>query len=157
VAEKLEALNALGLLNSRMKDFYDLALLPRMYPFEGERLAEAILATFCHRGTTIEAGPIGLTQAYSDDPARAIRCVRSCDGAGSVKRPVTCRGSSPKSDRLLCRSSQPLRPGTHSTFVGIQADRGIEKLPSMKANEEPKADTKGLLMSSGEAVVVRRF
>jgi len=34
VAEKLEALTALGLLNSRMKNFYDLALLSRMYPFE---------------------------------------------------------------------------------------------------------------------------
>jgi hypothetical protein len=31
VAEKLEALTVLGLLNSRMKDFYDLALLSRMY------------------------------------------------------------------------------------------------------------------------------
>ena len=34
VAEKLEALTALGLLNSRMKDFYDLAC-STMYPFEG--------------------------------------------------------------------------------------------------------------------------
>ena len=34
VAEKLEALTALGVLNSRMKDYYDLALLSRMYPFE---------------------------------------------------------------------------------------------------------------------------
>jgi len=38
IAEKLEALTAIGLLNSRMKDFYDLALLSRMYPFDGERL-----------------------------------------------------------------------------------------------------------------------
>ena len=44
VAEKLEALTALGLLNSRMKDFYDLALLSRMYPFQGERLVKAISA-----------------------------------------------------------------------------------------------------------------
>jgi hypothetical protein len=73
VAEKLEALTALGLLNSRMKDFYDLALLSRMYPFEGEHLVKAISATFRHRGTTIEAEPIGLTQAYCDDPARAIQ------------------------------------------------------------------------------------
>jgi len=73
VAEKLEALTALGLLNSRMKDFYDLALLSRMYPFEGERLLKAISATFRHRGTTIEVEPIGLTQAYCDDPARAIQ------------------------------------------------------------------------------------
>lgn len=73
VAEKLEALTALGLLNSRMKDFYDLALLSRMYPFEGEHLVKAISATFRRRGTTIEADPIGLTQAYCDDPARAIQ------------------------------------------------------------------------------------
>jgi hypothetical protein len=44
-----------------------------MYPFDGERLAEAIIATFRHRGTTIEAEPIGLTRAYCDDPARALQ------------------------------------------------------------------------------------
>ena len=70
VAEKLEALTALGLLNSRMKDFYDLALLSRMYPFDGKPLVEAIIATFRHRGTTIETEPIGLTQEYCDAPAR---------------------------------------------------------------------------------------
>ncbi len=73
VAEKLEALTVLGLLNSRMKDFYDLALLSRMYEFEGRRLSEAVSATFRHRGTTIEADPIGLTQAFSDDPARTVQ------------------------------------------------------------------------------------
>ena len=73
VAEKLEALTALGLLNSRMKDYYDLGLLSRMYPFEGERLAGAILATFRHRGTRIEAEPIGLTEAYYNDPARSVQ------------------------------------------------------------------------------------
>jgi len=92
VAEKLEALTALGLLNSRMKDFYDLALLSRMYPFEGERLAEAIVATFHHRGTTIEAEPIGLTRAYCDDPTRAVqwgafvRRSRFGDEAGDLAR-----------------------------------------------------------------------
>jgi hypothetical protein len=73
VAEKLEALTALGLLNSRLKDYYDLALLSRMYPFDGENLSDAITATFRHRATTIEAEPIGLTRAYSDDPARALQ------------------------------------------------------------------------------------
>ena len=73
VAEKLEALTALGLLNSRMKDYYDLSLLSRMYPFDGERLADAIIATFRHRRTTIQAEPIGLTKAYCDDPARVIQ------------------------------------------------------------------------------------
>jgi len=95
VAEKLEALTALGLLNSRMKDFYDLALLSRMYPFQGERLVKAISATFRNRGTTIEAEPIGLTQAYCDDPARAIqwrafvRRSRFDEEAGDLARLVT--------------------------------------------------------------------
>jgi predicted nucleotidyltransferase component of viral defense system len=40
IAEKLEALTKLGLLNSRMKDYYDLALLSRMYSFEGETLID---------------------------------------------------------------------------------------------------------------------
>jgi len=51
IAEKFEALTKLGLLNSRMKDYFDLAILSRMYPFEGEHLIEAIVATFQHRGT----------------------------------------------------------------------------------------------------------
>jgi predicted nucleotidyltransferase component of viral defense system len=73
IAEKLEALTNLGLLNSRMKDYYDLALLSRMYSFEGETLIKAILATFGHRGTSIDAEPIGLTDAFYADPTRAIQ------------------------------------------------------------------------------------
>jgi hypothetical protein len=73
IAEKFEALTALGLLNSRLKDFYDLALLARLYPFDGEQLVEAIIATFRHRGTTIETEPVGLTAAYYGDPARAVQ------------------------------------------------------------------------------------
>jgi predicted nucleotidyltransferase component of viral defense system len=94
IAEKLEALTALGLLNSRMKDFYDLALLSRMYPFEGQRLSEAVLATFRHRRTPIEAEPIGLTRAYFDEPARTVqwrafvRRSRFVEDAGDLARLV---------------------------------------------------------------------
>jgi hypothetical protein len=56
-----------------MKDYYDLALLSRMYPFEGERLSEAVLAIFSHRCTEIEAEPIGLTDAFCIDAARAVQ------------------------------------------------------------------------------------
>lgn len=69
IAEKLEGITKLGLLNSRMKDYYDIALLSRMYPFEGENLISAIVATFRHRETKIEAEPIGLTDAFYADPA----------------------------------------------------------------------------------------
>jgi hypothetical protein len=70
VAEKLEALTSLGLLNSRIKDYYDLALLSRLYPFDGRLLVQAIRSTFEHRGIPVEPAPVGLTDAYSSDPAR---------------------------------------------------------------------------------------
>jgi predicted nucleotidyltransferase component of viral defense system len=73
VAEKLEALTMLGLLNSRVKDYYDIALLARLYPFDGALLVKAIRSTFRHRGTTIDATPVGLTEAFSADPARAVQ------------------------------------------------------------------------------------
>jgi len=73
VAEKLEALTVLGMLNSRIKDYYDLALLARLYPFEGAILVEAIRSTFRHRGTVVESNPVGLTDAFSSDPARSVQ------------------------------------------------------------------------------------
>jgi hypothetical protein len=73
VAEKLEALTTLGLLNSRVKDYYDLALLSRTYPFVGRTLVDAIAATFRHRKTVIEKEPVGLTETYSADPARSLQ------------------------------------------------------------------------------------
>jgi hypothetical protein len=73
VAEKLEALTTLGLLNSRIKDYYDLALLGRLYPFDGGLLVQAIRSTFRHRGTAIEEVPVGLTDAFSADLARAMQ------------------------------------------------------------------------------------
>jgi predicted nucleotidyltransferase component of viral defense system len=67
VAEKLEALTVLGLLNSRLKDYFDLWLLARLYPFNGALLVEAIQATFRHRRTPVEALPVGLTSAFTSD------------------------------------------------------------------------------------------
>ena len=57
IAEKLEALTALGVLNSRMKDYFDLWVLSRMYAFEGATLVRAIQATFARRGVSIEFLP----------------------------------------------------------------------------------------------------
>ena len=58
VAEKIAALTVLGLLNRRVKDYYDLALLARLYPFDGHLLAEAIRSTFPHRATAIDETPV---------------------------------------------------------------------------------------------------
>jgi len=53
IAEKLEAMVKLGVLNSRMKDFYDIWLLARLFDFNGAILTEAIRQTFERRGTQI--------------------------------------------------------------------------------------------------------
>ncbi len=68
VAEKLEALVKLGLVNSRMKDFFDLAVLARSFPFTGSVLRDAIAATFQRRGTVIPTElPIALTGSFAKD------------------------------------------------------------------------------------------
>jgi predicted nucleotidyltransferase component of viral defense system len=53
VAEKFEAMVKLGMLNTRMKDFYDLWELSRRFTFDGAILCRSIKATFERRGTTL--------------------------------------------------------------------------------------------------------
>ena len=64
IAEKLEAMVKLGVLNSRMKDFYDIWLLSRQFDFDGTKLAEAIRLTFEQRGTTLPAKIEAFTQPF---------------------------------------------------------------------------------------------
>ncbi|EIM72219.1 hypothetical protein A33O_20605 [Nitratireductor aquibiodomus RA22] len=64
IAEKFQAMVALGRANSRMKDFYDIWILSRSFAFEGDRIARAIAATFARRDTEI---PTDLPDALSPD------------------------------------------------------------------------------------------
>jgi len=68
VAEKLEALCALGMANSRMKDYFDLWVLARHADFDGETLAGDIRATFERRKTPLPEGlPFGLSDEFAVD------------------------------------------------------------------------------------------
>jgi hypothetical protein len=68
IAEKLQALVALGRANTRMKDFYDLWILARGFSFSGHTLSRAIAATFGRRGTEIPAkDPDGLAPGFYED------------------------------------------------------------------------------------------
>jgi len=51
IAEKFQAMVKLGVLNSRMKDFYDIWILSRKFNFKGKILAEAVEKTFEKRNT----------------------------------------------------------------------------------------------------------
>ncbi|MBX4863944.1 nucleotidyl transferase AbiEii/AbiGii toxin family protein [Rhizobium leguminosarum bv. viciae] len=68
IAEKFQAMVALGRANSRMKDFYDIWILSRSFSFDGDRLPRAIAATFARRGTMIPRDlPDALTPAFAED------------------------------------------------------------------------------------------
>ena len=54
----------LGIANSRMKDFYDMWLLSRLFEFDGRALCEAVRNTFRRRSTAL---PVGLPIAFTDE------------------------------------------------------------------------------------------
>ncbi|WP_420560552.1 nucleotidyl transferase AbiEii/AbiGii toxin family protein [Tepidicaulis sp.] len=65
IAEKLQALIHLGELNSRIKDFYDIWVLARTFPFEMSDIVEAINGTLQRRETVVPTEiPLGLTKAF---------------------------------------------------------------------------------------------
>ncbi len=61
IAEKFQAMVKLGVLNSRMKDFYDIWLLSITFDFKGKILVEAVEKTFKKRNTlvTLDAALFG--------------------------------------------------------------------------------------------------
>jgi hypothetical protein len=74
IAEKYQALVALGMVNSRMKDFYDLWIMAREFAFEGETLAMAIGKTFARRHTPLPEGtPSALTPAFAGDKQKNLQ------------------------------------------------------------------------------------
>ena len=66
IAEKFQAMVKHGVLNSRMKDFYDIWMLARTFDFQGEVLAEAIQETFRRRDTPIPAAPTVFSPEFTE-------------------------------------------------------------------------------------------
>jgi hypothetical protein len=68
VAEKVESVVRLGVANSRMKDFYDLWLMSRLFEFDGRTLCVAMRNTFKRRSTSLPKGlPLAFTKEFSRD------------------------------------------------------------------------------------------
>lgn len=68
IAEKLQAIVALGATNGRMKDFYDLWTMSRHFTFDGTLLAKAITGTFARRNTPLPTKtPVGVSQEFGSD------------------------------------------------------------------------------------------
>lgn len=85
IAEKFQAMVALGMTNSRMKDFYDLWTLSRTFAFEGQALCEALQATFSRRKTALPIDmPDTLTAAFATHVNAAWRAF-----VGKTSQPAT--------------------------------------------------------------------
>jgi hypothetical protein len=66
VAEKFEAMVRFGEANGRIKDFYDIWVAARTFPFELPKLLEAVGGTLRRRETAFPVEiPVGLTDAYA--------------------------------------------------------------------------------------------
>lgn len=70
VAEKFDALLTLGILNSRMKDYFDLWFLSTNFSLDGALLTASIQATCGRRQHLLRTTPpVGLTETFWSDPS----------------------------------------------------------------------------------------
>lgn len=70
ISEKFQAMVVLSVLNSRMKDFYDIYTLLNMNHFEGERLKLAVLETLKRRNTPLSKNIVIFEPSFSEDLKR---------------------------------------------------------------------------------------
>lgn len=67
IAEKFQAMITLGMINSRMKDFYDLWFMAQSMEFDFHLLREAVFNTFERRKTTIPGEtPTAFSNEFAD-------------------------------------------------------------------------------------------
>jgi len=68
ISEKFEALIALGMINTRLKDYFDLWVILTTTELDQNLLGEAIAATLVRRKTALQASlPVGLSEEFSAD------------------------------------------------------------------------------------------
>lgn len=73
VAEKIQAMVALDMANSRMKDFFDIWFLATYFPFEGPLLQKALETTFKNRKTEMVQLPTALTPIFYQSKQKEIQ------------------------------------------------------------------------------------
>lgn len=70
ISEKFEAMITLSVMNSRMKDFYDIYILLTTNDFDGRILYEAVFETFQQRGTVLEKEHPLFIANFAEDESR---------------------------------------------------------------------------------------
>jgi predicted nucleotidyltransferase component of viral defense system len=73
IAEKFHTMVRRGLLNSRMRDFFDVWILSRQFDFDGGVLTAAVRETFARRDLEVAPRPVALTAEFAADTARVTQ------------------------------------------------------------------------------------
>jgi predicted nucleotidyltransferase component of viral defense system len=73
IAEKFQAMVKLGVLNSRMKDFYDIWVLSRTFDFKGKILTEAVEKTFENRNTVVTLDAALFDSSFGKDEDKNVQ------------------------------------------------------------------------------------
>ncbi len=68
IAEKIQIIFEKGIINSRMKDYYDIRFLMSTFGIDGPKLQKAVEKTFKRRNTSIpDSVPVGLSEEFIND------------------------------------------------------------------------------------------
>ncbi|MCK4413812.1 MAG: nucleotidyl transferase AbiEii/AbiGii toxin family protein [Candidatus Eisenbacteria sp.] len=73
IAEKFHTMVRRGLLNSRMRDFFDVWALSQQFDFDAGVLAAAIRETFTRRDQDFVPRPVALTDEFAADTSKAAQ------------------------------------------------------------------------------------
>lgn len=84
IAEKFDAILQRLEMASRMKDFYDIYYLSKMFDFDGRKLQEAITETLQNRGTTYNRDSLQQIAGFIDDAEMVAKWKRALK---DIKKP----------------------------------------------------------------------
>ena len=124
VAEKLYVMAVLGVANNRMKVYYDLWILGRLFPLSGVTLSESVTRTFARRRMPLPLeSPFALTAGSHRTRARRHSGRRFCQRAVLRLRRAWARWLQPWPGSCG-RSCRAPREARHAVWRGRRADRG---------------------------------
>lgn len=88
VSEKFSNMIVRGMLNSRLKDYYDIWMLSRIFDFDGETLGEAVARTFERRRIKMPKSlPEAFSPSFAENPQKARQWQAFVASIGNAPRP----------------------------------------------------------------------
>jgi hypothetical protein len=121
VAEKFQAMVALDMANTRLKDFLDIWILSEGHEFSGGVLAEAIEATFHRRKTALPLStPLALTEIFYSAPSKQAQWT-------AYPRKNRILGQIPKFEQVVTQIQAFVMPVVEALVAGNQSSASWPK------------------------------